>query len=162
MSDYHNKRAAEVIKQILYLTLATSSSDGKPWNSPVARFYDNDLNFYWFSDKQSIHSTNIRNNENVFAVIYDSTMAEGTGEAVYMEGTAHEVNDENEVEQIVSWQSGSMKVSFGQVMGDSIHRFYKFTPLRIWMNDDQKDENGDYIKDIRVEVPIDTLKASLN
>lgn len=61
MSDYHNKRAVEILRKIRYAT----NKDGKPWNSPVAHEYDNQLNVYWFSDKQNRHSQNVRENEDV-------------------------------------------------------------------------------------------------
>jgi hypothetical protein len=40
---------------------------------------------------------------------------------------------------------------------DDILKIYKVVPDKIWMNDDEKDENGNYVKDIKVEVPKDTL-----
>lgn len=60
------KRAAEIITQIQYTTLATVTPEGLPWNSPVARVYDQELNFYWFSDKEGQHSRNVRHNGQVF------------------------------------------------------------------------------------------------
>jgi uncharacterized protein YhbP (UPF0306 family) len=91
MSGIHNQKAAEIIKKIPYITLATSSKDNQPWNSPLWSAFDKDLNFYWASDYKSVHSTNIRNNSKVFCVIYDSTMAEGTGEGVYFSGNVYEI-----------------------------------------------------------------------
>ena len=91
MSDVHNQKAAGIIKKIPYITLATVSDDDQPWNSPLWSAFDKDLNFYWASDAKSVHSTNIRNNSKVFCVIYDSTMAEGTGEGVYFKGSAFEL-----------------------------------------------------------------------
>ena len=158
MSDYHNRRAKEILSTVLYATVATASKDGKPWNSPLAGFWDKDCNLYWFSAKDSVHSGNIRENKDIFIVVYDSTMKEGTGEGVYIEATAHEVTDSDEVQQVVELQTGSMRCSFEQVSGDAIHRFYKATPVNIWMNDDEKDENGHYVRDVRVEVPITVLQ----
>ncbi len=60
MSEHHNKRAAEIIKDIKYITIASVSDDGQPWNTPVYSAFDKDLNFYWFSDKNSQHSQNVR------------------------------------------------------------------------------------------------------
>lgn len=152
MSDYHNKRAREILSTVLYATVATATKAGKPWNSPVAGFWDESYNLYWFSDKNSVHSGNIRENEDVFIVVYDSTMAEGTGEGVYIEATAYEVTDPTEIEQVVALQKGDMQCTAEEVSGDAVHRFYKAIPKNVWMNDDEKDENGDYVKDIRVEV----------
>lgn len=154
MSEYHEKRAKEILATVLYATVATASKAGKPWNSPVAGFWDDNYNLYWFSDKDSTHSKNIRENEDVFIVVYDSTMPEGTGEGVYIEATAYEVTDPSEIEQVVDLQKGDMRCEADQVSGDAIHRFYKAAPKNVWVNDDEKDENGNYIKDIRVEVKL--------
>src|SRR5690348_5423268 len=97
MSELHNKKSAEILKKIIYITLATVSKDGQPWNSPVYSAFDKDLNFYWASDKEGVHSQNVRANSKVFVVVYDSTMAEGTGEGVYMKGKAIELTDKEEV-----------------------------------------------------------------
>lgn len=154
MSEYHQKRAKEILSTVLYATIATASKAGKPWNSPVAGFWDDDYNLYWFSDKESVHSRNIRENEDVFIVVYDSTMPEGTGEGVYIEATAYEVTEPEEIEQVVGLQKGDMRCEADQVSGDTIHRFYKAVPKNAWVNDDEKDSNGNYVKDIRVEIEL--------
>lgn len=156
MSDTHNKKAAEIIRKIPYITLATVSNDGQPWNSPLWSVYDENLNFYWSSDQRSIHSGNLRNNDKVFCVIYDSTMAEGTGEGVYFQGKAYELT---ESELLVECPSRDKPINF---KSNNILKIYKVVPDKIWMNDDEKDKNGKYIKDIKVEVPVDELKSRLS
>lgn len=66
MNDQYSKRVKKILQTIKYATIATASKNGKPWNSPVAHIYDDQLNIYWFSDKESQHSQNVRKNENVF------------------------------------------------------------------------------------------------
>lgn len=155
MSDQHSQRAKEILQSILYATVATASKDGKPWNSPVAKWLGPDMAIYWFSDKDSVHSVNIRANEAVFIAIYDSTMPEGTGEGIYIEATASEINDPRDIDKIAALQTGEWKVTPEQVSGEAIHRFYKAVPKTIWMNDVENDTNGNYIRDIRVEVQIE-------
>lgn len=156
MSGIHNKKAAEIIKKIIYITLATVTKDGQPWNSPLFSMYDKELNFYWSSDWKSVHSGNIRANNKVFCVIYDSTMAEGTGEGVYFSGKAYELAER---ELLVDCPSRDKPVHF---KSNDILKIYKVVADKIWMNDDEKDENGNYVKDIKVEIPISKLKALLN
>lgn len=167
MSDNHNKRVAEIIQQILYITIATASKDGQPWNTPVYSGFDENLNFYWASDKGSQHSRNVRENSRVFLVIYDSTMAEGTGEGVYIEAEAVELTDKEEMKVARRSTQGrkgkqAEEDPYIQFTGDNIRRIYKATPKKIWMNDDEKDANGNYVRDIRVEVPLDILKSLIN
>ena len=82
MNDISNylKTPAKIINDILYATIATADKNGQPWNSPVYSAFDEDLNFYWTSAKDSQHSQNIRENPKRFIVIYDSTVVEGQGE----------------------------------------------------------------------------------
>lgn len=159
MSDYHIKRAKEILNTVIYATVATASESGKPWNSPVAFFADDQLNLYWFSDKESVHSKNIRQNQDIFIVIYDSTMKESTGEGVFIEAMAYEVGDMDEVRLVASFQRSAMAVSPEKCIGEAVHRFYKAVPKNVWMNDDEKDADGHYVKDIRVSVPFSALMA---
>lgn len=165
MSDHHNKRAAEIIKEIKYITIASVSADGQPWNTPVYSAFDKDLGFYWFSDKNSQHSQNVRSNNKVLLVIYNSTVPEGTGEGVYLQCTVQELNSPEEIltaKGVLDERVGKQKERNAEnYMGNAVLRGYKATPVKVWMNDDDKDENGNYIRDIRVEVPLDALRGQL-
>ena len=79
MRDY-NQRAKEILAKMQYATVATTTPDGKPWNSPVAHEIDENYVIYWFSDRENQHSKNVRANPYAFIVIYDSTAPECTGE----------------------------------------------------------------------------------
>jgi nitroimidazol reductase NimA-like FMN-containing flavoprotein (pyridoxamine 5'-phosphate oxidase superfamily) len=165
MSEHHNKRAAEIVKEIKYITIASVSADGQPWNTPVYSAFDKDLNFYWFSDKNSQHSQNVRGNNKVLLVIYDSTVPEGTGEGVYVKATVSELNEPEAIlaaKAVLDERVGKEKERNAEnYMGDAVLRGYKATAMQVWMNDDDKDENGNYVRDIRVEVPLDELKERL-
>ena len=43
-------------------------------------------------------------------------------------------------------------------LGKNPLRVNRVVPEKFWMNDDEKDENGNYVKDIKVEIPISELK----
>lgn len=165
MSEHHNKRAAEIIKEILYITIASVSADGQPWNTPVYSAFDKDLNYYWFSDKNSQHSQNVRGNNKVLLVIYNSIVPEGTGEGVYVKATVSELNEPNEIlaaKAVLDERVDKEKERDAEnYMDDAVLRGYKATALQVWMNDDDKDEGGNYVRDIRVEVPLDVLKGLL-
>jgi nitroimidazol reductase NimA-like FMN-containing flavoprotein (pyridoxamine 5'-phosphate oxidase superfamily) len=162
MSERHNQRAAEIIRQILYITIATATKDGKPWNSPVYSAFDKELNFYWASDKNSQHSQNIRINPEVFLVIYDSTVPESTGEGVYIQAEAKELNSQDEAMaglKVLDDRVGKRKDrQFEKFSGEAKLRIYKATPRKIWMNDDEVDDQGQFARDIRVEVPTELVK----
>lgn len=156
MSDF-NKRAKEIIEKILYITIATCGKDGKPWNSPVYSAFDEHYNFYWASWKENQHSKNIKENNNVFLVIYDSTVPEGTGEGVYIQAKAYELTDEEEIEIALGYLykrkgQDSKKRKPEEFLGDHPRRVYKAVPEKIWMND-VGDVNGNYV-DKRIEVKL--------
>lgn len=167
MSNFHDKRAAEIINKIMYMTIASVSDEGQPWNSPVYSGFDDNLNFYWSSDKDSQHSQNIRANGKVFIVIYDSTTEAGSGEGVYIQAEAKELDEDEEI-VVARRTTQARKRQLDEMTddepekfkGDSIRRAYKATPQKIWVNDVELDDKGKYIRDIRVEVTLDTLKRN--
>ena len=161
MSEYHDKRVVEIIRNIRYATLATVTPEGLPWNSPVAHEYDTDLNVYWVSDKEGQHSRNVTANKKVFIVIYDSTVPEGDGEGVYIQASVEQVTNPEEILKVRRIKKGShFEQSPDSFVGDSIRYMYKAVPEKVWMNDAEI-KDGVFIKDYRVEVSLDTLKAML-
>lgn len=160
--EYNLRRAREIIKQILYVTIASVSDDGQPWNSPVYSSYDKELNFYWVSDKDSQHSRNIRANSKIFLVIYDSTMPESTGEGVYVLAHAQELSNLVEINSALRClQDRGNKHGSDQdsqiFTGDGTRRVYKAIPEKIWINDDESDSMGSFVRDIRVEILINEI-----
>lgn len=151
-----SKSAKEIIQDILYITIATCSKDGQPWNSPVYSAYDDDYNFYWASWRENQHSKNIVENNNIFIVIYDSKVHEGKGRGVYIQAKAHELNNENEIADAIKLLDGRVgKVKdtitrIKQFQGNKPRRIYKAVPERFWINGNG-DVKGEYI-DVRFEV----------
>jgi nitroimidazol reductase NimA-like FMN-containing flavoprotein (pyridoxamine 5'-phosphate oxidase superfamily) len=163
MEERFLTRAKEIIKKIFYITIATVSKDGQPWNTPVYSAYDENYNFFWASDQNGQHSKNIKENNQVFIVIYDSTVPEGTGEGVYIQAKAYELIDEKEIAHALKYFDGRVNkqknptTRAAQFMGEKPRRVYKAISEKVWMNGDG-DINGEYI-DIRIEV--DLLKKSV-
>lgn len=140
MEDKHITSAVNILNQINYITIASVCEDGSPWNSPVAASHDTNLNFFWGSSPENVHSQNIRRTGKVFVVMYDSTVPEGTGEGIYMTGVATELDFEP----------------------GTVVKKYRFTPEKAWMNDDAKNDDGSYKHDIRIELDLDSLKKALS
>lgn len=148
-----NQKAQSVLDSIKYITIATVSPDGQPWNTPVAAFrFENDYTFYWASWQDNQHSKNIRANGKTFVVVYDSTPADNQPSAgVYLLGLAFELTEKQEVVQAaLVFKDDPYNTSDGkQYLGDYARRIYKFVPQQIWMNDDN--EINDNFVDVRVE-----------
>jgi general stress protein 26 len=158
-TNYYAKRAMEILNQIKYLTLATVSIDGTPWNSPVAHSIDDNFNFYFGSPKNTQHSQNIRVNGKGFIVIYDSTAPDGEGEGVYMTATVRELDSEEEIKQAISVMfKGDPKIQPHHFLGDSELRAYLVKPIKIWMND-AKEKNG-LFHDYRIDIDFSVLEEN--
>lgn len=157
MNDNHVQHAKEILESIKYATIATTSPDGQPWNSPVAYVVDADLNIYWFSDKEKLHSQNIRANGKVFIVIYNSTLPNDDAEGIYIKAEACEVDD-SEVIKLARKLMGASTESIDKFLGNASLRCYKAMPQEIWVNDAEK-LDGDSWRDFRVGIPVDELSS---
>jgi nitroimidazol reductase NimA-like FMN-containing flavoprotein (pyridoxamine 5'-phosphate oxidase superfamily) len=149
------QKAKKIISEIIYITIATVSKGGEPWNTPVYSAFDESYNFYWASDKNGQHSKNIKANENVFIVIYDSTVPQGTGEGLYIKAKAYEITDRAETEKaskLLAARKNKNPRNADEYLGEYPRRVYKAVPEKFWMNGDGK-INGNYI-DTRVEVDL--------
>ncbi|EKD62282.1 MAG: hypothetical protein ACD_52C00246G0002 [uncultured bacterium] len=161
MNKFLQRKAARIIKKILYMNIASITPEGKPWNTPVYCAYDKDLNFYWLSWKLNQHSKNVRNNSCVFTTIYDSTVPAGTGFGVYFQGNACEL--ENPVVifkglKVVYKREKRKPRDVIEFLKKFPRRAYKFVPEKMWVNGDG-DINGNFI-DVRTELDLEEFKQA--
>lgn len=154
----------EKIKRILstnlFMTLATSSIDGKPWSTPVFYAIDDGYNFYWYSQKATRHSQNIIENKSVSASIF-ATSGENEGVGVYIEGAACELAG-NELEHATKIYAAKAagndeeKVQLTEMedfLGEAPLRMYKLTPNKIYISGTPTKWNGKWM-DVREEVEL--------
>ena len=140
MNQTLETRAKQIISKILNITVATSSFEGLPWNTPVYSAYDDEYNFYWDSDINAVHSKNIKNNSNVFVVVYDSS---GGAEGVYMKGTARMLNEQKEIIHAQNVMRDRLKTQrekdfLEEFFKNTNNAFFEFTPDTMWINDTSK------------------------
>ena len=148
-------KAKDIISKIIYITIASVSKNGQPWNSPVYSAYDREYNFYWSSSRDSQHSKNIYDNPNIFLVIYDSTIAEGQGIGVYVKAKAFELTYESELQKALELLYGRKNKPpkpAADFLYDSPRRVFKAEPEQFWINTDDK-VDGHHI-DKRVEIKL--------
>ncbi len=151
------ERAKYIIADVIYMTIATSSKNGIPWNSPVYYSYDENYNFYWRSGKDSQHSKNIRENNNIFIAIYDSRVSWGEGEGVYVQAKAYELTDEKEIDYALDLHykresEYQQKQQAAEFLGDNPRRVYTAIPEKVWINQDSW-VDGKFV-DTRVEIDL--------
>jgi uncharacterized protein YhbP (UPF0306 family) len=154
--------AARIIKTIEYITIATVDADSRPWNTAVYSAFDPDINFYWASDRNSVHSTNILQNPYVFLAIYDSTVPAGTGEGVFLRAVASLLEEHDAVGEalkVLNQREGGKPHAPEQFLGEMPRRVFCARATDVWINGDG-DKGGNYI-DIRIDVPMDVLRANL-
>lgn len=143
----------QIIEEVVYLTVATVTQAGEPWNTPVFCAFDHRYDFFWGSHQGSQHSTNIRHNGEVFLTIYDSTAPAGTGSGVYIQGQAEELTDPTEIAQayrLLSARDPALYWSLDEVQPGSPVRLYRARPRQLWLNTESQ-VNGLYIDD-RIEI----------
>ena len=88
--------AKRVIDGNRYMTIATIDDDGRPWATPVYFSPAGYRDMYWISSPGTRHSRNIAARPEVSIVVFDSQVAIGGAEAVYMQAHAEEVADPTE------------------------------------------------------------------
>ncbi len=129
-----DERARRLIDTGRHMTIATADSAGRPWVSPVFYSIDNDRALYWVSDKDALHSANVRDQPDVAIVIYETD--EGDVDAVYIHARAAELNDEAEalfgIDVMASRDQGDKwKIDdISEVTGDGPWRIYRASRKR--------------------------------
>ena len=83
--------ARNIMDSILYMVLGTADQNGQPWVSPLYFASEKYREFYWMSAPGVTHSRNILVRPQVSIVIFDSRIAVGMGQAVYMSAVAEEL-----------------------------------------------------------------------
>ena len=89
--DDPSRTAKAIIDANLYMVLGTADGDGHPWVSPVYYAHSTYREFLWVSRPTTLHSLNLAVRAQVSIVIFDSSAPIGTGQGVYMGGTAEEI-----------------------------------------------------------------------
>jgi hypothetical protein len=89
--------ARAIIDAGRYMTLATADAEGVPWASPVWYAPRGYAEFFWISYPDARHSRNLAVRPELSIVIFDTTVAPGHGQAVYMEAEARQTDEGVEV-----------------------------------------------------------------
>ena len=135
--------ARNIIESILYMVLGTADENGQPWASPVYFSSEKYREFYWISSPEVRHSRNILARPQISIVIFDSRVAVGMGQAVYMEAVAEELTGD-EFERGLQIYNGRFQhpEEFGvrtinpeDVQAPAAYRLYRAVALEHWILD---------------------------
>lgn len=122
--------ARQIIDANRYLTLATANGDGRPWASPVWFAHAAYAAFLWVSRPDARHSRNISVRPGVGFVVFDSTVAPGKTQALYVDAVAGEVGADDVESAIATYSARSEAQGIGpwravDVVGSAEHRLYR-------------------------------------
>ncbi len=149
--------AKKILKDNIYMTLATADKDNNPWVSPMFYGYDDNFIFYWISPWDCLHSKLIEENPQVALTIFNTQEKAGEGNAVYFRGKAKVLKDFSElkraIKQIYSRSASVKKRVPEDFLGDMPRRVYKAIPDKIWVLRPPEDVKG-HRMDYRVEVEL--------
>jgi nitroimidazol reductase NimA-like FMN-containing flavoprotein (pyridoxamine 5'-phosphate oxidase superfamily) len=135
MSDDLTAVVRGIVDENAYMTLATADETGRPWPSPVWFAAEGYGDYYWVSTLETRHSRNLRARPELGIVIFDSRVPPGTGQALYMEATARELEGGEleagiEVFSRVSEERLGPAWSLEEVVAPAAHRLYRATATR--------------------------------
>ena len=137
----HDDIARAILDGSGYVVLASADAQGTPWSSPVWFAHEGYRELFWVSAPDARHSRNIAARPSIGMVVFDSTVAPGSGQAVYMTATAQQVEDPAALEHGLAVFSRASQRSIGtewrrdRVSGASRLRLYGASVHEHWILD---------------------------
>jgi uncharacterized protein YhbP (UPF0306 family) len=128
------------------MVLGTADESGQPWASPVYFASEKYKEFYWMSSPEVRHSRNIFVRPQISIVIFDSRVAVGMGQAVYMSATAEELTGD-EFDRGLQIYNGRFQppeerekrgvrtIKPEDVQAPALYRLYRAIALEHWILD---------------------------
>lgn len=155
------QRALEILGGVPYFNVATERG-GQPWNSPVWAARDADMNLYWSSWVNAVHSVNLAGNPRAFLTIFDSTRKRGTNNrrCLYLQCTAVVVEDAAEASKAFALVYPGEPLDLSDFLGSGLKRFYRATPTKAWLNCLSERELTPSTVKMREEISLALLKAA--
>jgi len=131
------KTIRQYLPQIVHMSLATCA-DNKPWVCEVHFAYDEQLNLYFRSLTTRRHSQEIVTNPNVAGNIVTQHFLDQAVRAVYFEGTAAQVTDDDERQK--AFDIMRHRLHFGdeilaEAKREDGHQFYKISVSTFYLFD---------------------------
>jgi hypothetical protein len=142
--------ARQIIEGERYMTLATADANGQPWATPVWYAHSADYDeFFWVSRWTAVHSLNIAARPQVSLVIFDSTVAPGEGQAVYVAASAAELDGGDVASGIAIFSTRSQAQGIGvwtpeHVAPERAVHLYRAVALEHWILDKGNPDPGDH------------------
>ena len=140
-----NKKAVEILKSNIYLTLATT--DGElPWAAPLFYCMDEDFNFYFISQMDSVHTIHVLKQPKVAFAVFDSHQPEGKGNGVQGSGIVSLLEGNEVVEGLKYYSTTFIDLKPELLVAPAPYRLFKLSTDRFFILDPEAET------DKRVEV----------
>jgi nitroimidazol reductase NimA-like FMN-containing flavoprotein (pyridoxamine 5'-phosphate oxidase superfamily) len=140
MTDFSDM-ARRIIESNRYMVLGTADEAGVPWVTPVWYAQSDYRRFIWVSSPDRRHSRNVRAHREVSIVIFDSQVAEGSAEAVYMSARAEELSGADLERDVAFFDAASQaqgltrRWALEDMLSPAPYRLYRATVSQHWVLD---------------------------
>lgn len=134
IQEEFDRIAKDIIKDNIYLTLATSLNDSV-WAAPVYYDIDNEYNFYYISQLTSLHTKNVLKNPRVAFAIFDSRQKADTGNGVQGIGNVYLLKDNELNKAFKIYKSNYIPKKRENFTGKASYRFFKIVPEKLYILD---------------------------
>jgi hypothetical protein len=126
-----------------YMVLGTSDADARPWVSPVYYAPSGYAELYWVSSPEANHSRNLAGRPELSIVVFDSRVAIGEGQGVYMSALAQELTGDVlergiEIFSGVSESHGAKPWTLDDVQPPAALRLYRARVSEHWVLDPER------------------------
>lgn len=155
-------RARELLRTVWHAAMATVNEDGSPHNTPYFFMCDDTLeHLFWGSHPDSEHSKNVARTGQIFVVLYDAMERGGlfirADDAHATEGKELEIALAEHNRRRAKEGKGPLPRSYYE--DGSPQRMYMATVRQLWVNDSERGDDGQLIRDIRTEITKEDLLA---
>jgi nitroimidazol reductase NimA-like FMN-containing flavoprotein (pyridoxamine 5'-phosphate oxidase superfamily) len=140
MTDFSDM-ARGIIESNRYMVLGTADEAGVPWVTPVWFAQSDYRRFIWVSSPDRRHSRNVKARPEVSIAIFNSQVAVGSGQAVYMSARAEELSG-TELERDVAVfdaagqaQGLARRWALEDMVAPAPYRLYRATVSQHWVLD---------------------------
>jgi nitroimidazol reductase NimA-like FMN-containing flavoprotein (pyridoxamine 5'-phosphate oxidase superfamily) len=140
MTDFRDM-ARRTIESNRYMVLGTADEAGLPWVTPVWFAQSDYRRFIWVSSPDRRHSRNVRARPEVSIVIFDSQVAVGSAQAVYMSARAEELSGPDLERAVAFFDAASQaqglarRWTLDDVLAPAPYRLYRATVSQHWVLD---------------------------
>ena len=135
--------ARAIIDGNRYMVLGTADAEGRPWVTPVYYAPSGYAELYWVSSPDANHSRNLAGRAEMSIVVFDSRVAVGEGQGVYMSAVAQELTDSDlehgiEIFSRVSESHGAKPWTLDDVQPPAALRLYRARVSEHWVLDPER------------------------